>query len=74
MMKNKDYISNEYPRSCRFCEKGRPSFDGSAVLCPRRGILSPDDCCKKYVYDPLKRKPPVASPKTSGLSPEDFTL
>ncbi|MBR4868126.1 MAG: hypothetical protein IKU10_03130, partial [Clostridia bacterium] len=56
-MKNQAFVSEEYRKACRYCEWGRLSFDGSAVLCPKKGVVEPDDVCRKYVYDPLKREP-----------------
>lgn len=73
-MKNQDFITSDYPRACGVCEIGSPSFDGSAVLCPRRGIMAPDDCCRRFVYDPLKRSPQPAPTVADDFSPDDFTL
>ncbi len=73
-MKNQEYIQSEYPKCCRYCEKGSPSFDHSATLCYRRGIMDPDDCCKQFVYDPLKRVPMEKNVNISEFSPEDFSL
>ena len=73
-VKNKDYIHEEYPKACRFCETGRFSFDKTAVLCPRRGIMSPEDYCRRFVYDPLKHTPLTAPVMSYSFKPEDFSL
>ena len=73
-MKNQEYIQSEYPKCCRVCEKGKLSFDASSVLCPKMGIMDPDDCCKKFIYDPLKRVPHQKKNPVSDFTSEDFTL
>ena len=73
-MKNKEFISEEYRKACRYCERGRLSFDGQFVLCVKRGIMPPEDCCKKYVYDPLKRTPLKPKAQTVSYAAEDFSL
>ncbi len=73
-MKNQDYIHEEYPKACCYCEKGSFSFDGEAILCEKKGVVAPDDCCKKFVYDPLKRVPREKHSPLSGFSAEDFSL
>lgn len=72
-MKNKRYVSPEYPKECRLCEYGRMSFDGQIVLCMKRGPVEPDSVCRKYTYDPLKRVPrPTAG--LQAYSKENFRL
>lgn len=57
IVKNSNYVSSEYPKECRYCEHGKMSMNGKIVLCMKRGPVSPDAICKKYIYDPLKRTP-----------------
>lgn len=73
-MKNQEYIHSEYPKCCQYCENGTLSFDDSAVLCEKKGIVDPEDCCKKFVYDPLKRVPLEMKLSFEQYSPEDFSL
>ncbi len=73
-MKNQDYIHEEYRKECRCCERGSLSFDQTVVLCPKKGIMAPDDLCDKYVYDPLKRVPQQPKTAIGDFSAEDFTL
>ncbi len=73
-MKNQEYVHSEYPRCCRYCEKGTLSFDESAVLCEKKGIIDPDDCCRQFVYDPLKRVPMEVGSSFGEFTPEDFSL
>jgi len=73
-MKNQEYIEEEYRKACRYCEHGFLSFDQTAVLCRKKGIVQPDDVCKKYVYDPLKRVPMKTQSGTANYTAEDFSL
>jgi hypothetical protein len=73
-MKNQGFISEEYRKACRYCERGECSFDGSVVLCPKKGLMDPDEVCRKYVYDPLKRTPMQPKSPTSDFTAEDFSL
>ena len=73
-MKNKAFVQEEYPKACRYCEHGRISSDGKSVLCPKKGILLPDDVCRRYIYDPLKRKPMKRTRGNEQYSLSDFEL
>ena len=73
-MKNEEFIQSEYPKCCRVCEKGKLSFDQSSVLCSKMGVMDPEDCCKKFVYDPLKRVPLQPKGIDLGFSAEEFSL
>lgn len=59
---------------CTYCAHSRP-LNEEQMLCPKRGIVAPNDHCRKFVYDPLKRVPPKkAELDFSRFSDEDFTL
>ncbi|MEA5039482.1 MAG: hypothetical protein VB086_06550 [Clostridiaceae bacterium] len=45
---------------CALCLHGR-DFGTDGVLCDRRGPVSPDDCCHRFIYDPLRRRPPAGA-------------
>lgn len=43
---------------CALCEYARILKDAPGnVLCDRSGVVSEDHCCRRFVYDPLKRRP-----------------
>lgn len=72
-MKQKLIDGNSYSQICENCFNGRLSADGSSVLCVKNGIMRLDSTCKKYKYDPLKRRP--KRPKViGGFRDEDFAL
>lgn len=64
--------------SCSYCVHGRFAPDKESVLCFKKGVVGLDFSCKKFKYDPLKRKPlrPKAIEKfeESDFSFEAFTL
>jgi hypothetical protein len=73
-MKNQAFVYEEYPKACRYCEYGSLSFDEQAVLCPKKGIKELDDVCRRYVYDPLKRKPMKKPALKQVFTAADFEL
>ena len=73
MKRNLLNAKKTYPPQCAYCKRGRPSPDGTAVLCAKQGIMAPDDHCRRYAYDPLRRQP-QAAPLLPEADPADFTL
>ncbi len=67
--KNTEYEINEI---CLYCENSIPLMDGDDnVLCSKKGVVKEDHRCRKFSYDPLKRKP---APKINIPSPEALDL
>lgn len=66
---NKDDISP----ACAYCLHGKMSAGKQSVLCIKKGIMLPTSSCKKFVYDPLKRRP-QRTPKLPKMESEDFEL
>lgn len=56
-MKSKLLEKNKYPAVCENCKHGRLSPDEESVLCVKKGLVAPYDKCRRYSYDPLKRRP-----------------
>lgn len=52
---------------CDLCENAQCIEEGTLCICKIRGIVSPDDMCRKFVFDPLKLK--VSVPKLPSFSP-----
>ena len=65
--------ASKYTPACELCRHGKPAPDGSSVLCPVRGVMRKQSRCRKYEYDPVKRKPNRA-PLLPEYDPEQFTL
>ena len=60
--------------SCAYCKRGK-AIEGNAVLCRKRGVMTRENSCRSYRYDPLKRIPPrPIFPDFSRLREEDFSL
>ena len=51
------FYNDEITPACAHCAHGAPGVDGKLVLCPKKGIMLPDDHCNKYRYDVFKRVP-----------------
>ena len=61
-------------KSCMYCVHGA-ALDEEAVLCCKRGVVSPDRKCRKFRYDPYKRIPPKPKqPNFEQFTDEDFSL
>lgn len=64
----------KHPRSCGYCSHGT-KIDDNIVLCVKRGTVSADGACRKFLYDPCKRTP--AKPKALDFikyEDKDFSL
>jgi hypothetical protein len=44
---------------CGYCLRGNEIGDGD-VICVKKGIVSSDDACLRFVYEPTKRIPEAA--------------
>ena len=71
-MSRKLYGKN-IPPQCEYCMIGEASSDGEVVFCAKKGIVPNSYSCRKFKYDPLRRKPKV-SPALEEYSMEDFML
>lgn len=71
-MRRKLYGNNIQP-SCEYCEHGKQSSDGKAVLCPHKGVMPLYHHCRKFLYDPLKRTPSKL-PELGHFAPEEFSI
>ncbi len=63
-MKKKD---RDIPECCEYCRFASAVSVTEDMLCEKKGIVSPEYVCRKFVYDPLKRvprKPPELSVPT----------
>ena len=69
----RDKTENAISPKCEYCAYGRLAPDGETVLCPKKGVVSREDKCRRFQYDILKRKPRKA-PALSSYSAEDFEL
>lgn len=66
-------IKHEINRVCAFCELAERMNNQEKMLCSRKGVVASDYCCKKFIYDPLKREP-AAPVKLPEVDPADLVL
>lgn len=51
---------------CDLCEYAEPINEGTACICRIKGVVAPDDACRRFCFDPLKLK--VSVPKLPDFS------
>ncbi|MBQ6823983.1 MAG: hypothetical protein IJP27_04980 [Clostridia bacterium] len=51
-------FSKEIEKICAYCEYGKPIIGTDDIICPKKGLVRADSCCKKFLYSPLRRTPP----------------
>ncbi len=56
-MAKKKFFGNDIKPQCEYCLYGVRAKEGNKVLCEKRGLVSADSNCPKYIYSPLKRIP-----------------
>jgi len=60
--------------ACAYCIHGTKA-DEDLILCTKKGMKEPDDSCRKFKYDPIKRIPHKIKPLDfSKYDKEDFSL
>ena len=72
-MKQKLFNTKDQIKRCDTCLYGEKAQDNMNIFCQKKGLKEPDDFCRKYKYDPLKRVPLKLVIDTD-YSPEDFML
>lgn len=51
-------FSKEIEKICAYCEYGKTIHGTEDIICPKKGLVRADHSCKKFLYSPLRRKPP----------------
>lgn len=69
----KSLYSKDISLRCEYCSIGIIAPGGKEVLCRKTGVMQLDSSCKKFRYDPLKRKPQTIS-LNADFSEDDFKL
>lgn len=70
---SKNLFGNNIEPCCSLCEKSEDFEIPKVTVCPIYGTVKPYDCCKHFIYEPLKRDPkkPLNLPK---YDKQDFSL
>jgi len=66
-------IENVIEEKCCYCENALPIRETIGYICKKRGIVSYNFRCKKFVFDPIKLSPMLPA-KPREYSPEDFQV
>lgn len=66
-------VLKSFVPACKYCKKARLTADGEVILCERHGSVLPDDSCRRFKYDPLKRQPGQMS-ELPEFTPDQFVL
>lgn len=43
--------------ACKYCVHGKDCAGLKETLCEKKGVVDPDDHCRSFRYDPLRRCP-----------------
>lgn len=70
---DKRLFDNSVSKTCTNCKFGILSDDGESILCKKKGVMELYDYCRRYQYDPTKRRPKLPMP-TVEYNAEDFKL
>lgn len=68
-----DLFNKSTKKSCLWCIYAKKSEYTEEIFCKKRGVTTANDYCRKYKYDPLKRKPDVQR-IAGNFSNDDFLL
>ncbi len=61
-------MNEEFDRICALCEYSHKISGGEYFVCRKKGVVAPDNVCRKFTFDPLKmevspqRLPPLTDP------------
>jgi len=53
----KEHRRYDIERFCKFCEHASALSSPDTMLCKKHAIVDAGGCCRRFVYDPLKREP-----------------
>ncbi len=70
---NKLGFEKKMSKYCMYCINGKPLESTDEVFCVKKGFVDKFSKCRKYKYDPLKRKPESATANTT-YTADDFKL
>ena len=54
--------NDDLPNICLYCEYASPLHNDEEMLCRFKGVVSSEYVCRKFIYDPLKRRPMTRKP------------
>ncbi len=72
-MKNQEFLSEEYPKKCECCENLKSKEGEIPLVCRIRGEVKPEGFCRRFVFDPLRKKPNIGF-NIKKFTKKDFEL
>ncbi len=69
----RNIFRNDLPPSCSYCAHGA-TMNEALVSCTKKGVVASDSACRKYTYDPLRRKPAKPAIIRGTFTDADFAL
>ena len=67
-------FSKDIEKCCALCTHATIVLHKDQVICPKKGIVNADFCCRKFLYSPLKRTPAPHIFKKDEYTKEDFSI
>ena len=64
---------NKPQPACKYCANAVLTADESVLLCRKMGSVLPEDSCRRFKYDPLKRQP-GSLPEFGNYTLDQFVL
>ncbi|MFI3115396.1 MAG: hypothetical protein R3Y12_04555 [Clostridia bacterium] len=65
---------NDEEKLCVYCTFSIEATEPDRVLCKKRGMMYKTDFCKKYKYNPTKRKPPARVKMKRAVNLDHYSL
>ena len=72
----KSLFNKQIEPNCSYCANGYVMNDEETCICEKYGFIQRKTDCKKFKYQPLKRKPPLPLSLSENEIPEqeDFLI
>ena len=64
---------NNHEPMCAYCKRGQ-DVNQTQTICEAHGIVESSGACKRFAYNPLRRKPNKPVALSAGYKEEDFWL
>jgi hypothetical protein len=66
-------IEARIEKKCCYCEHATPIRETTGYICKRKGVVSYNFKCRKFVFDPIKLAPALPA-KPLQFTAEDFKI
>lgn len=52
---------------CKYCERATPLATEGKLVCSKKGVVTEDYSCRRFIYDPLKRSPKLLTAEAENI-------